>query len=259
MHTHKYTMGGPGSTPEATLFEQAQGGCPECLNALMARHDGLVQAVVRRQVLGDLPFAEALQAGRIGLWRAILGYDPSRGRAFSTYAWSSIMRHVWRAVKVHSRQFAHPPPTIPADRVLLETLDPAEMCEATAAREALYDLVQRLPRRLRYVVVARYGLDGNLPAFYRQIGAALGVSYERARQLHIEALVWLRQPAHSQTLRSLLGRHTLADYQFADELAQHWRRKRHGGTPIAPAARSASAEGSVCPELVEAPSQGGPP
>jgi len=29
----------------------------------------LVQAIVRQQVLGDLPFTEALQAGRIGLCR----------------------------------------------------------------------------------------------------------------------------------------------------------------------------------------------
>jgi len=40
----------------------------------MTHHNGLVQAVVRQQVLGDLPFTEALQAGRIGLWRASLGY-----------------------------------------------------------------------------------------------------------------------------------------------------------------------------------------
>jgi DNA-directed RNA polymerase sigma subunit (sigma70/sigma32) len=52
----------------------------------MVERDGLVQAVVRRQALGDLPFAEALQAGGIGLWRAILGYNPQRGIAFSTYA-----------------------------------------------------------------------------------------------------------------------------------------------------------------------------
>jgi hypothetical protein len=44
----------------------------------MVEHDGLVHAVVRRQVLGNLSFAEALQASRIGLWRAILGYDPYR-------------------------------------------------------------------------------------------------------------------------------------------------------------------------------------
>ena len=46
---------------------------------LMVGHEDLIQAVVRQQVLGDLPFGEALQAGRIGLWRAILGFDPSRG------------------------------------------------------------------------------------------------------------------------------------------------------------------------------------
>ncbi len=58
------------------------------------QHEGLVQAVVRRQVLGDLTFDEALQAGRISLWHAILGYDPHRGWAFSTYAWPAIMRYV---------------------------------------------------------------------------------------------------------------------------------------------------------------------
>jgi DNA-directed RNA polymerase specialized sigma subunit len=86
MHIHNHTMGGPGAVSEAILFQRAQEGCPDSLSVLMARHDGLVQAVVRGQVLGDLPFAEALQAGRIGLWRAIQGYDPKRGTAFSTYA-----------------------------------------------------------------------------------------------------------------------------------------------------------------------------
>ena len=67
------------------LFRQAQAGCRDSLNELMEKHDGLVHAVVREQMLGDLPYEEAIQAGRIGLWRAILGYDPDRG-AFSTYA-----------------------------------------------------------------------------------------------------------------------------------------------------------------------------
>jgi len=52
-----YTTSGPGAqSPEATLFAQAQAGCPESLNLLMECHDGLVQAVVRQQVLGELPF-----------------------------------------------------------------------------------------------------------------------------------------------------------------------------------------------------------
>ena len=63
MHIHNQAMGGLGVLPEATLFQRAQSGCPDSLNALMIRHDGLVQVIVRRQVLGNLPFAEALQAG----------------------------------------------------------------------------------------------------------------------------------------------------------------------------------------------------
>jgi RNA polymerase sigma factor (sigma-70 family) len=192
----------------------------------MTRHDGLVQAVVRQQVLGDMPFTEALQAGRVGLWRAILGFDPSRGLAFSTYAWPCIMRQVWRAVKAHTRFLMLP--AADDGPALLEAPDPAVVWEATAVRQMLHDLVRRLPRRLREVVVTRYGLDGNPPAFYRQIGTTLGLSGERARQLHTEALVWLRHPAHSYVLRSLLGRHTLADYQASDELAQRWLRWRGG-------------------------------
>ena len=226
MYVHNHAMGGPGTPSEATLFHQAQAGCCDSLNTLMARHDGLVQAVVRRQVLGHLPFAEALQAGRSGLWRAILGYDPSRGLAFSTYAWPCIMRKVWRAVKAHAR--FHSPPVTGNGLPPIEEQDPAVAWEAAVVRQEIHDLVQRLPERLRMVIVARYGLDGRFPTIYRRIGAALGLSGERARQLHTEALVWLRHPAHSQTLRSLLGHHTLADYQAADALAQRWLQRRGG-------------------------------
>jgi RNA polymerase sigma factor (sigma-70 family) len=193
----------------------------------MAVHDGLVHAVVRRQVLGDLPFAEALQAGRIGLWRAIQGYDPFRGTAFSTYAWPSIMRHVWRAVKAHQRQQER---TTSPESVQFPqpSEDPSHRLEQEAVYQVLHILVGRLSPRLRTVIVARYGLDGRAPLTYGQLGAILGLSGERARQLHTEALVWLRHPAHSQTLRSLLRRHSLADYQQADALAQQWLRRRGG-------------------------------
>ena len=60
------------------------------------------------------------------------------------------------------------------------------------------------------------------------MGERLHLSGERVRQLHAEALVALRHPAHSQHLRSLLGHHTVADYEWADTLAQRWLRKRGG-------------------------------
>lgn len=226
MRTQTRDVGGPGVVSEAALFQRAQAGCSDSLNTLMAHHDGLVQAVVRRQVLGDMPFAEALQAGRIGLWRAILGFDPARGLAFSSYAWPCIVRQVWRAVEEYTRFYL--PPTADDGSLPCEAPDPALVWEAMAVRQMLDDLVRRLDRRLREVIVTRYGLDGNPPAFYHQIGATLGISGERARQLHTEALVWLRHPAHSYVLRSLLRYHTLADYQAGDELARRWLRWRGG-------------------------------
>ena len=62
----------------------------------MERHDGLVHALIQRQGGGELSYEEALQAGRIGLWHAIRGYEPARGTAFSTYAWVAIWRQIRR-------------------------------------------------------------------------------------------------------------------------------------------------------------------
>ncbi len=71
MHNQIQAVDGLGGVTEAVLFEQAQAGCRASLNQLMSRHERLVPFVVRRQTLGKLPFAEAVQAGRIGLWKAI--------------------------------------------------------------------------------------------------------------------------------------------------------------------------------------------
>jgi RNA polymerase sigma factor (sigma-70 family) len=226
MHVHTPLADGPGKPTGAVRFRQAQAGDRDSLNGLMVEHGGLVHAVVRRQVLGNLPFAEALQAGRIGLWRAILGYDPQREVAFSTYAWPCITRKVWQAVK-KAGGTAPQPVRVPAPLVIWEE-DPAVVWEVSVIHSVLHDLVGQLPARLRYIIMARYGLAGDPAATYREMGAVLGLSGERARQLHTEALVWLRHPAHSQLLRSLLDRHTLADYEEADAQAQRWLRQRGG-------------------------------
>ena len=231
MNHRNRATGGPGQPTGTALIRQAQRGCRDSLARLMVAHEGLVHAVVRKQVLGHLPFAEALQAGRIGLWRAILGYDPQRGTAFSTYAWTSIMHQVWREVKLAARGHLQTTEHLPLDEdccSMPEATDPAQAWEASVVHSALWDLVSRLPERLRTVILARYGLTEQPRSFYTQIGASLGLSGERARQLHTEALIWLRQPAHSQQLRSLLGRHTLADYEAVEAETQRWLRWRGG-------------------------------
>ena len=141
------------------------------------------------------------------------------------------MHQVWREVKLAKRAHSQAMEILALDESsssLPGTADPAQVWEASAVRAAFWDLVARLPERLRIVILTRYGLTGQSGAFYPWIGAMLGVSAERARQLHAEALIWLRQPAHSQQLRSLLGRHTLADYEAVEAETQRWLRWRGG-------------------------------
>jgi RNA polymerase primary sigma factor len=68
-------------------------------------------------------------------------------------------------------------------------------CEPAIAREQssqLWQMLRRLPKRHRAVLVARYGLAGSRVLGHHEISGALGVSEERSRQLEREALQRLR-------------------------------------------------------------------
>jgi RNA polymerase sigma factor (sigma-70 family) len=182
----------------------------------MEQHDGLVHAFIRRQGGGKLPYEEALQAGRIGLWHAIQGYDPARGTAFSTYAWVAIWRQVHRRGKELNRDTNLRLSERPASWVVL---DPIEEVERNLTIGVLHDLVGQLPKCLRRVIVGRYGVGEQPPCTLKELGEELGLSGERVRQLQQEALAWLRHPAHSWHLRQLLGKNRAADYRRA--LAQN--------------------------------------
>jgi RNA polymerase sigma factor (sigma-70 family) len=182
----------------------------------MEQHDGLVHAFIQRQGGGDLCYEEALQAGRIGLWRAIQGYDPVRGTTFSTYAWVAIYRHVHRRAKELSRDSDVAVQEMAASRVIP---DPAAELDRKLRLDALHDLVNQLPSHLQQVIVGRYGLGEYPPCTLKELGEEMGLSGERVRQLQQEALAWLRHPAHSWHLRQLLGKNTAADYRRA--LAQN--------------------------------------
>jgi RNA polymerase sigma factor (sigma-70 family) len=194
----------------------------QAVRQAMDRHDGLVHAYIQRQGGGDIPYEEALQAGRIGLWHAIRGYDPTRGTAFSTYAWVAIWRHIYRRSKELNRY--SDVLSLPEMPTLKTAPDPVEEVEKHLILDALHDLVGQLPRDLRRVIVGRYGLGEQPPCTLKELGKELGLSGERVRQLQQEALAWLCHPAHSCRLRQLLGKNTVADYRRA--LAQNAAMRR---------------------------------
>ena len=232
MKSEEKRESGLGAQPEARLFGQAQAGCRESLNQLMEKHEPMVLYAVKRQNLGDLPDQEAIQAGRIGLWQAILKYDVGRGYRFSTYAYPSIVHQIWADVKVHcvANKRAH------ATRewaIFFRQWEvgAAETRAQEEVRVSLNAMVKRLPKRIGQVMEAYYGLAGKRAQSQREIGAQMGVTQQRISQLKEAALVRLRHPAHSQELRMLLRRHSQQEYEWAEEVAQIWlrrRARRHG-------------------------------
>ncbi len=204
------------------MFDCAQSRCRECQDTLVREHEGLVHVVLRRQRRGDVPYEDLVQEGRIGVWQAVLRFDPRRGAAFSTYAGVAIERHRWRAVKQANRPQGWTPHP--------EVVNPVEIAEEEIwweqVTEALAEAVAHLPDRLRQVICAAYGVDGNTPRTLRAIGREYGVSGEMARYWRNKALLLLRLAAFSGRLRQLCDQDSRAAYAHTRALNRAWMRQR---------------------------------
>jgi RNA polymerase sigma factor (sigma-70 family) len=186
------------------------------------QHERLVHFVLRRQISDELAYADLLQVGRIGLWRAVLHFDAERGVTFATYAVIAIERHMWQAIRQARRRAAAPLFSEPA-LVWREVEDHLWQSQVEAA---LREAVRRLPPRPRRVIVAVYGLDGRPPRSLAAVGRAWGVSGEAVRYWRNAALVLLRLPAFSGRLRQVLEQDSRAAYADSQALSRAWQRQR---------------------------------
>lgn len=218
-------------------FECAQAGCEACAEALLKRHERLVHAVLRRQWRGEAAIDDLLQEGRIGLWQAILHFDPHRGYAFSTYAWYAIQRKMRRAVRRECRQRERAEAWAQAERewASTEPSNPLHVAEEELWWEkvcaTLVEMVAQLPDRLQEVVVVYHGLDGGLPCTLAALGDRYGVTGEMVRVWRNDALLQLRMPLYSAQLRELCGQDSRQAYARTRALNAAWlgrgrRRKR---------------------------------
>jgi RNA polymerase primary sigma factor len=79
--------------------------------------------------------------------------------------------------------------------------DPAEHVNADDRRRTIMHALQKLPERERTILILRYGLADDQHRTLEQVGAAFGITRERARQIEAEALRKLRHPHLSRPLR----------------------------------------------------------
>jgi RNA polymerase sigma factor (sigma-70 family) len=192
---------------------------------LLEEHIGLVHACIQYAEIGGVPYGEAVEEGRIGLWRAILHYEPYRQVAFSTFAWRRIWGCIWRYALAFSQK----------GEALEE--EPYEACQAELAEaaweqaqivEALGEALEVLPERPRRVLEQAYGLGNQPPQKLVEIGRQMGLTQGRVRQLRNEGLALLRLPALSIRLRSLCERDSRQDYRQARRMTDGWLRRRRG-------------------------------
>jgi RNA polymerase primary sigma factor len=82
---------------------------------------------------------------------------------------------------------------------------PDELAVEAVGQRALAQVLAALPERERQVLVLRFGLDTGTPRTLEEVGAVLGVSRERARQLERGALAKLRNPEIRVRLEDLVA------------------------------------------------------
>jgi RNA polymerase sigma factor (sigma-70 family) len=205
-------------TNQASQIVCAQGGCPECMEALLLEHKRLIYVVLRRQYAGESDYADLIQEAWIGLWQAILRFDPGRGSMFSTYAGRAMRNQIWLEVERGWKKAGW----IEIGGARDDLARIVTVWQAAQVHEALTEGLACLPKRLRRVIVQMYGLDGQAPMQQQEIGKQMGVSGERVRQLMQDGLGLLRLPALSMRLRSLCEQDSRQAYRKAGRMNNTW-------------------------------------
>lgn len=219
------------------LITRAQAGDRAALDQLVRQNIAMVHWIARKHPWHSMPYEDIVQEGTIGLVKGIMHFDVTRGLALATYLpyWirheigrshlndgliripvasheqlqklSKLQRKAGRELSISelsersgiqaksvTRLLTRGTVTMPEKLpdVPVPHDDHAEMDDMlTEARAA----VAALPERLRTVMELRY--YGEEQRTLSQVGAVLGISRERARQLETQALKIIRARTES--------------------------------------------------------------
>jgi RNA polymerase sigma factor (sigma-70 family) len=193
--------------PKSSLMdeiEQLQQQIVSTKNEIARANLRLVVSIAKRHVTPDQNFFELVSDGNMSLLRAIEKFDFARGNKFSTYASWAIMKNFARTIPgefKHRDRFR-----TSQDELFASTQEhrgnPLAEEGAQNQREAQIErILRRLDEREQKIITSRFGLDhAQEPQTLKEVGASLGVTKERIRQIEARALSKLRQAAQEEKI-----------------------------------------------------------
>ncbi len=173
-------------------------------NKIVQSNLRLVVSIAKRHVTPNEDFFQLISDGNMSLIRAAEKFDYARGNKFSTYASWAIMKNYARTIPHEFKQRDRFRPT--SEEMFLSTEDERSdryLLESAQARreQQVGKILDRLDDREKKIVVSRFGLDHSQePQTLKEVGAELGVTKERIRQIEARALNKLRAAAKEENI-----------------------------------------------------------
>ena len=199
-----------------SLYSLFKSGERQAFDMLVKSNMRLVVKIANDYKYGRMDFEDIVSSGTIGLLKAIEMFDPEKG-GFSQYASAYINKYIRMALDsyrgIHTKRYDRMTreersslvmeslnekvgdgDTEFADSLVSDEASPSEAVEKASSIDAVRDAIDNaLDSREKFVVRARYGLDGNGVLTLREIAEKLGMTHERVRQIEVSALTKLRE------------------------------------------------------------------